>query len=65
MQKDYAAVLTKFNISPTAAKVYVALLDLGKSSADRIAKKLGTYKANVYDALDRLMEAGLATYLIE
>src|SRR3989338_2273168 len=62
---DYALVLQEFGISPTAAKVYLALLDLGKASADGIAKKIGGYKANVYDALDRLAEAGLASFIIE
>ena len=65
MADDYTAILRRFNISPTASKVYVALLELGKSSADKIAKRVGTYKANVYDALDRLMDVGLATYIIE
>ena len=61
MVDDYRKILEKFGISPTSAKVYLALLELGKASADGIAKRVGTYKANVYDALDRLMEAGLAT----
>lgn len=65
MAEDYARILTRFNISPTASKVYIALLELGKSTADKLAKRIGTYKANVYDALDRLIEAGLATYIIE
>lgn len=63
--EDAIALLTRFGVSPTSAKVYVALLELGKGSADTIAKRAGTYKANVYDALDRLMEAGFATYVIE
>ncbi len=58
-------LLEKFDLSPTASKVYLALLDLGKASADKIAKKAGTYKANTYDALAKLEEAGLVTSLIE
>jgi len=57
--------MVKFEFSPTAAKVYIALLDLGKSSADSIAKKAGTYKANVYQALDKLIEEGFVTYIFE
>lgn len=57
--------LQKLDLSPTAAKVYLVLLELGKATADRIAKRAGTYKANVYDALERLQEAGLSTYLHE
>src|SRR3989338_7633810 len=62
---DYISLLQKLDISPTASKVYIALLELGKSSADKIAKRAGTYKANAYDALERLMEAGLASSITE
>lgn len=65
MIENYAGVLEKFHISRTAAKVYLALLELGKSGADGIAKKAGTYKANVYDSLGKLIEIGLVTYVIE
>ena len=65
MSMDYASILTRFNISPAAAKVYLALLELGKSSAIGIAHKTGMYNANVYEALGKLVEAGLSTYLME
>lgn len=65
MADDYTPILTKFNISPTAAKVYIALLELGKSSADKIAKRAETYKANVYDALEKLSQLGLVSYVFE
>ena len=65
MKEEHARILTQFNLSPTSAKVYLALLELGKSSADKIAKKIGNYKANVYDALERLMEKGLVTAISE
>lgn len=63
--EECTSIIMKFDISPTGAKVYLALLELGKSSADKLAKRVGTYKSNVYDALDRLMDRGLATYIIE
>tara|TARA_Y100000034_G_C6842123_1_gene381126 strand:- start:107 stop:856 length:750 start_codon:yes stop_codon:yes gene_type:complete len=62
---QYVTLLQKFNISPTAAKVYLALLELGKATADKIAKRAGTYKANTYDALEKLQNVGLTTYLYE
>ena len=62
---DYTEILRKFGLSQTASKVYIALLELGKASADKIAKRVGTYKANVYDALERLIDVGLASYVIE
>jgi sugar-specific transcriptional regulator TrmB len=45
-------------------KVYIALLDLGSSTAGKITKKSGINRTNVYDALERLLEKGLATYVI-
>lgn len=65
MAQDYTLLLTRFNISPTSAKVYIALLELGKATADKIAKRVKTYKPNVYDALDKLAEKGLSTYIYE
>jgi len=62
---ELSTILQQFNLSPTAAKVYIALLELGKSSADKIAKRAGTYKANVYQALEKLAEVGLATHIFE
>jgi sugar-specific transcriptional regulator TrmB len=65
MADDCTEILTRFNISPTASKVYIALLELGKSSADKIAKRAETYKANVYDALEKLSQLGLVSYVFE
>lgn len=65
MESRIPALIQKLNISPTAAKVYCALLELGKATADRIAKRAKTYKPNTYDALEKLSALGLATYLYE
>src|SRR3990167_99938 len=62
---DYISLLQKFDISPTATKVYIALLELGKASADKIAKRAGTYKANAYDALEKLAGLGLVSHIFE
>jgi len=62
---EVTGIIQKFGLSKTAARVYVALLDLGKASADKIAKKAGTYKANVYEAIEKLKDFGLVTEVIE
>ncbi len=62
---DFEDLLLRLNLSPTAAKVYLALVESGKSTADTIAKKAHTYKANAYDALARLEHIGLVTSHIE
>ncbi|MBI4361180.1 helix-turn-helix domain-containing protein [Candidatus Micrarchaeota archaeon] len=63
--QDSSRVLEGFDLSPTAAKTYLALVELGPCSADAVAKRVGTYKPNVYAALDRLMELGLCTSIFE
>ncbi len=63
--KQYEDLLVKLNLSPTASKVYLALLESGKLTADSVAKKAGTYKANAYDALARLEHVGLVSSVTE
>ncbi|MBI2139205.1 helix-turn-helix domain-containing protein, partial [Candidatus Woesearchaeota archaeon] len=65
MQQAETQILIKLGLSPTAAKIYLTLVELGSSSADKIAKKAGTYKANAYDALEKLESFGLAAHTIE
>tara|TARA_Y100000310_G_C20622048_1_gene783907 strand:+ start:791 stop:1549 length:759 start_codon:yes stop_codon:yes gene_type:complete len=62
---DSLVIIQKFGLSKTAAKVYMAMLELGQASADKIAKRANTYKANVYDAIDKLAKTGLSTYIYE
>ena len=63
--KEYEDLLLRLNLSPTASKIYFVLLESGKSTADAIAKKAYTYKANAYDALARLEHIGLVTSHVE
>lgn len=62
---ELSSVIQKLGLSGTAARIYIVLLELGKASADKIAKKAGTYKANVYEANEKLKEVGLITEVIE
>jgi len=57
--------LQEFGLSNTEAKVYLALLELGKSKAGEITKKSAVNRTNVYDALERLIEKGLVSYVSE
>ena len=62
--KDVILVgLLKSGFSKNEAKVYTALLELGSVSAGKIAIKSGVHRTNVYDALDRLIEKGLVSYI--
>lgn len=61
---DYNA-LQEFGLSNTESKVYLALLEIGKSKAGEITKKSNVNRTNVYDALERLIEKGLVSYISE
>jgi len=59
------SVLRDIGLSGNEAKVYLALMDLGSALAGEITKKSGVNRTNVYDALDRLIEKGLVSYIIK
>lgn len=46
------------------AKVYLTLLDLGSGLAGLITRKSGIQRRSVYDALERLIEKGLVSYIV-
>src|SRR3989338_10345709 len=57
-------ILQEIGLSNTEVKVYLALLELGSALAGEITKKSEVNRTNVYDALERLIEKGLVTYVI-
>lgn len=58
-------VLEQIGLTRNEIKVYLALIDLGSSLAGKIAKKADLHRRPVYDALNRLIEKGLASYTIK
>ena len=62
---DLKILLEEAGLAGNEAKVYLALLELGSALAGEITKKSGVNRTNVYDALDKLTEKGLATYVIQ
>lgn len=58
-------LLRDIGLTETEIKVYLALLGLGTTSAGRIVEETGVYRKNLYDALNKLVEKGLVTYVIE
>ncbi|MBI5148092.1 helix-turn-helix domain-containing protein [Candidatus Pacearchaeota archaeon] len=65
MDEEIQKQLQEFGLSNTEAKVYLALLGLGKSQAGTVTKKSNVNRTNVYDALERLIEKGLVSYVTE
>ncbi len=57
-------ILKEIGLSATEGKVYLTLLELGSALAGEITKKSEVNRTNVYDALERLIEKGLVTYVI-
>lgn len=58
-------MLENFGLTPTEEKVYLALLRLGVSPATDIIKKTQLHRTTVYDVLDRLIEKGFTSYIIQ
>ncbi len=56
-------ILIEIGLTAIETKVYLTLLDIGTSLAGNIAQKSGIHRRTVYDALERLIEKGLVTYI--
>lgn len=57
--------LLHIGLTNTEAKLYVMLLELGKAQAGILSRKTGIHRRSVYDALERLIKKGLASYIKE
>lgn len=57
--------LEKAGLTATEAKLYLALLELGSAQAGTLSKKAQINRTTTYDALERLIEKGLVTYVIQ
>ena len=58
-------LLKEIGLTDTEVKVYLSLLSIGTTSAGRIVEETGIHRKNLYDALNKLIEKGLVTYVIE
>ena len=56
-------ILEDSGLTNTEAKVYLMLLKSGSSLAGRITQETGIHRRSVYDALERLIEKGLVSYI--
>lgn len=55
--------LQQLNLSPNEAKVYLALIETGLTSAGEIIKKTRLHRSVVYETFDKLLERKLITKL--
>jgi len=58
-------VLQELGFSKNEAIVYLALLNLGPSTAGKVAERCKLHRTNVYDALERLSEKGIVSHMIK
>ena len=57
--------LEKLGLNKNEAKVYLGLLKKGQSVASELVKLLGVHRNIVYDNLEKLIEKGLVSYVVE
>lgn len=53
--------LINIGLSPSEARVYIALLELGEATVSEVAKRAGINRTSTYDVISRLIEIGLVT----
>ncbi len=56
-------MLRELGLTPNESKVYLAMLRLKGALAGQITEVSGIHRRNVYDALDRLVQKGLVSYV--
>ena len=57
--------LQHIGLTKTEAKIYLMLVDISKAQAGVLSRKTGIHRRSIYDALDRLIEKGLVSYIME
>lgn len=62
---DKEEALKEIGLNDREIKVYLALLRLGTSSVNKIARKAAIIRTTAYDVLKSLVEKGLASYVIK
>lgn len=58
-------ILKEIGLTGTEIKIYLALLNLGATSVGKIVEETSVYRKNLYDALNKLIDKGLVTYVVE
>lgn len=61
MRSDIGKLLLEVGLSIHQAKIYAALLELGRGTVSEVTRKAGLNRTTGYDVLDSLVEKGLAS----
>jgi sugar-specific transcriptional regulator TrmB len=62
---EYERLLSYAGLGMNESKVYLALLKLGRAPPGIITQESAVHRRNVYDALERLLQKGLVTFIME
>ena len=57
--------LERLGLSPNESKIYLALLEEGECTADKISQKAGIHRRTIYDNIEKLLHKGLIHYVIK
>ncbi len=58
-------ILEKLGLTKNETAIYLALLELGTTTTGPITVKSGLHSSRVYESLNKLMEKGLASFIIK
>lgn len=56
-------ILEEFGLTPSESKIYLVLLEQGANLAGAISRNTGIHRRSVYDAIERLIQKGLVSYI--
>lgn len=65
MEARLREILENVGLTQAESKIYMMLLKSGSSLAGDVTKKTGLHRRTVYDVLRRLIEKGLAGYIVK
>ena len=58
-------ILQEIGLTDSEIKVYLTLLELGSSKKGPIVKKAGITSSKIYEVMDKLIERGMASYVVK
>ncbi|MEA2037547.1 MAG: helix-turn-helix domain-containing protein [Nanoarchaeota archaeon] len=64
MKAEHIEILQNLGLTSIESKVYLTLVEIGKSLAGTVAERAHIHRRNTYDALERLLQMGLVSYTI-
>ncbi len=62
---ELTPILHRLGLEEQEAKTYLALLDLGEATATKLAERTGLGRVHMYQITNRLIEKGLASYILK